>query len=360
MTQKKPLLPQWLHDLLLTAGILTAATTFCFLWRGVDDNSSVNIVFVLAVTCVSRWTEGYWWGVASSLFGVLCVNFIFTYPFWAFNFTITGYPLTFLIMLAVSLIVSAMTTQIKKQERLRIETEKEAVRANLLRAMSHDIRTPLTSIVGNTTAILENDESFSPQQRRKLLLDVNEDAQWLIRMVENLLSITRINSDQAKIEKECEVAEEVVAASVSKFSKRFPNIKVAVDVPSEVLLVPMNATLIRQVIMNLLENAAIHGQGVTQIRFSLFQEGSMACFSISDNGSGIPKEKLPAIFSGGLSGVSHNNFDMKKNMGIGLSVCFTIVKAHGGTMTAENLKTGGACFRFYLPLEEVRNSEAEG
>ncbi len=360
MTQKKSLLPQWLHDLLLTAGILTAATTFCFLWRGVDDNSSVNIVFVLAVTCVSRWTEGYWWGVASSLFGVLCVNFIFTYPFWAFNFTITGYPLTFLIMLAVSLIVSAMTTQIKKQERLRIETEKEAVRANLLRAMSHDIRTPLTSIVGNTTAILENDESFSPQQRRKLLLDVNEDAQWLIRMVENLLSITRINSDQAKIEKECEVAEEVVAASVSKFSKRFPNIEVAVDVPSEVLLVPMDATLIRQVIMNLLENAAIHGQGVTQIRFSLFREGSMACFSISDNGSGIPKEKLPAIFSGGLSGVSHNNFDMKKNMGIGLSVCFTIVKAHGGTMTAENLKTGGACFRFYLPLEEVRNSEAEG
>ena len=86
----------------------------------------------------------------------------------------------------------------------------------------------------------------------------------------------------------------------------------------------------------------------------------MACFSISDNGAGIPKEKLPAIFSGGLSGVSHNNFDMKKNMGIGLSVCFTIVKAHGGTMTAENLKTGGACFRFYLPLEEVRNSEAEG
>jgi two-component system sensor histidine kinase KdpD len=127
-----------------------------------------------------------------------------------------------------------------------------------------------------------------------------------------------------------------------------------------VLMVPMDATLIRQVIMNLLENAAIHGGNVTQIRVCLSREGTNACFSVSDNGVGIPKERLSTIFNGGLSGVSHNNFDMKKNMGIGLSVCYTIVKAHGGTMTAENLDSGGACFRFYLPLEEGINSEIEG
>lgn len=253
-----------------------------------------------------------------------------------------------------------MNTQIKKQERLRIETEKEAVRANLLRAMSHDIRTPLTSIVGNTAAILENEDSFSPEQKRRLLEDVNEDAQWLIRMVENLLSITRMSGGQAKIEKDCEAAEEIVGVSVSKFTKRFPSIKVSIEVPDEVLMVPMDATLIRQVIMNLLENAAIHGGNVTQIRVCLSREGTNACFSVSDNGVGIPKERLSTIFNGGLSGVSHNNFDMKKNMGIGLSVCYTIVKAHGGTMTAENLDSGGACFRFYLPLEEGINSEIEG
>ena len=126
--------------------------------------------------------------------------------------------------------------------------------------------------------------------------------------------------------------------------------------------------------MNLLENAAIHGGNVTQIRVCLSREGTNACFAISDNGVGIPKERLSTIFNGGLSGVSHNNFDMKKNMGIdqeaisdkrrnmgiGLSVCYTIVKAHDGTMTAENLDSGGACFRFYLPLEEGINSEIEG
>ena len=253
----------------------------------------------------------------------------------------------------------------KRREKDLMSAADAARRANgakseFLSRMSHDIRTPLTSIVGNTAAILENEDSFSPEQKRRLLEDVNEDAQWLIRMVENLLSITRMSGGQAKIEKDCEAAEEIVGVSVSKFTKRFPAIHVSIEVPDEVLMVPMDATLIRQVIMNLLENAAIHGGNVTQIRVCLSREGTNACFSVSDNGVGIPKERLSTIFNGGLSGVSHNNFDMKKNMGIGLSVCYTIVKAHDGTMTAENLDSGGACFRFYLPLEEGINSEIEG
>ena len=350
-----------LYDFLFTVAVLATATVLCTLLRQLDSGGGyVHLIFVLAVATISRWTEGFFWGIFSSVTGVLLVNYVFTYPYWEFNFTITGYPLTFLAMLTVSMMISAMNTQIKKQEKLRIETEKEAVRANLLRAMSHDIRTPLTSIVGNTAAILDNEDSFSPEQKRRLLEDVNEDAQWLIRMVENLLSITRMSNGQARIEKDCEAAEEIVAVSVSKFAKRFPNVKVSVEVPDEVLMVPMDATLIRQVIMNLLENAAIHGGNVTQIRVQLSREGSRACFSISDNGVGIPKEKLTNIFQGGLSDVSHSNFDMKKNMGIGLSVCYTIVKAHGGTMTAENQETGGACFRFYLPMEEGKTSEAEG
>ena len=352
---------RWLYDFFLTMGILVTATVLCTLLRQLDSGGGyVHLIFVLAVATISRWTEGYFWGIFSAVSGVLFVNYVFTYPYWEFNFTITGYPFTFLAMLTVSMMISAMNTQIKKQERLRIETEKEAVRANLLRAMSHDIRTPLTSIVGNTAAILENEDSFSPEQKRRLLEDVNEDAQWLIRMVENLLSITRMSGGQAKIEKDCEAAEEIVGVSVSKFTKRFPAIHVSIEVPDEVLMVPMDATLIRQVIMNLLENAAIHGGNVTQIRVCLSREGTNACFAISDNGVGIPKERLSTIFNGGLSGVSHNNFDMKKNMGIGLSVCYTIVKAHDGTMTAENLDSGGACFRFYLPLEEGINSEIEG
>lgn len=214
---------RWIYDLLLTAAILATATVLCTLLRRIDDGSGyVNLIFVLAVATISRWTEGYFWGIFSAVSGVLFVNYVFTYPYWEFNFTITGYPFTFLAMLTVSMMISAMNTQIKKQERLRIETEKEAVRANLLRAMSHDIRTPLTSIVGNTAAILENEDSFSPEQKRRLLEDVNEDAQWLIRMVENLLSITRMSGRTGKDREGLRGGRGDRRRLGQQFSKRFP------------------------------------------------------------------------------------------------------------------------------------------
>lgn len=343
----------------ITLVLLGAAFFFSSLLKSFDGGTGnyVSLLFVLVVAIISRFTDGYFWGIFASVVGVVCVNYVFTFPYWELNFTMTGYPVTFLTMLAVAVMVSALTTQIKKQERLRVETEREAMRANLLRAVSHDIRTPLTSIVGNTAAILENDDTLSREQQRRLLTDVNEDAQWLIRMVENLLSITRINDEQAKLNKDYEVVEEIVAEAVRKFEKRFPTgVKIDVEVPQDVLLVPMDATLISQVLLNLFENAVFHGGDVTQLRLSVLQEGEFACFRVSDNGCGIPKEKLPVIFEG-LGSTSFSRSDMKKNMGIGLSVCRTIVKAHGGYMTAENLSGGGACFRFYLPMKETANNE---
>ena len=350
-------------DVLKALGLYLVAVMCCLLLRSFDmhnDTSYVAMIFLLDVFLTAYWTDGYLLGIIMAVVGMFSVDIIFTYPFWHISFTLTGFPLTFLVMMTISILTATVTSRAKQTEQVRREADREKMYADLLRAVSHDIRTPLTSIVGNTAAILENEDSFSPEQKRRLLEDVNEDAQWLIRMVENLLSITRMSGGQAKIEKDCEAAEEIVGVSVSKFTKRFPAIKVSIEVPDEVLMVPMDATLIRQVIMNLLENAAIHGGNVTQIRVCLSREGTNACFSVSDNGVGIPKEKLTTIFNGGLSSVSHNNFDMKKNMGIGLSVCYTIVKAHDGTMTAENLDSGGACFRFYLPLEEGINSEIEG
>lgn len=352
----------WFHDPLITFGLLVAAMLLSSFLKNFDGGTDnyVSLLFVLVVAIVSRLTNGYFWGIFSSVVGVVCVNYVFTFPYWELNFTMTGYPITFLTMLAVAIMVSAMTTQIKKQERLRTETERETMRANLLRAVSHDIRTPLTSIVGNTAAILENDESLSRDQQRQLLADVNEDAQWLIRMVENLLSITRISGEQTRINKEYEAVEEIVADAVHKFEKRFPNsVKVEVEVPEDVLMVPMDATLIGQVLLNLFENALFHGGGITRLHLSVQQENGFACFRVSDNGSGIPKEKLPVIFEGIGSGAVTRT-DVKKNMGIGLSVCRTIVKAHGGRMTAENLSGGGACFCFYLPIKEESEYEDQG
>ena len=349
----KKIFPCSLRDFLILLGILVCATELCAVLRMADGNDGfVSMIYVLAVLLISRLTNGYLYGLIASFVGVFGVNYIFTYPYLAFNFTIAGYPLTFLTMLIVSIITCALTTQIKQQERVRAEGEKEKLRANLLRSVSHDIRTPLTSIVGSTSAVLDNEQTLSEQQKRSLLEGVRSDAQWLIRVVENLLSITRFGNDASELDKTEEAAEEVLAEAVRKFRKLYPEIKVTVQAPEELLLVPMDAILVEQVLSNLLENAVLHGKTVTIIRLSVRREGDDACFSVEDNGCGIPKAKLPVLFEGTLQRIDNQKGDGKRNMGIGLTVCMAIVKAHGGTMHAENSKTGGAIFEFRLPMGE--------
>lgn len=342
---------QTLRNILITLTILAAATVICFfLQQSVGTEAHAPLLFVLAVLFISRFTDGYGYGIFSAMASVIAVNYIFTYPYFAFNFTITGYPLTFLVMLAVALSVSALTTQIKNQEKLRLESEKEKMRANLLRAVSHDIRTPLTSIAGSASVILENQDALSQDKVMELVANIKEEAQWLVRMVENLLSITRMNAENAKIDKQEELAEEVISAAVSKFKKRFPGIETEVYVPDEILLVPMDATLIEQVLVNLLENSVIHGRTTSRIRIQVSKQEEMAVFSVEDNGGGIDESVLPVIFDGNLVARGESS-DNKRNMGIGLSVCKSIIKAHRGNMRAENREEGGARMIFTLPME---------
>lgn len=353
MQKKKTFLSFSLKDTLTAFLILAMAFITCFVITYIDaGTNAISMVFILAVFLVSRFTTGYFYGIVSSLISVLGVNFVFTYPYLAFNFTLSGYPVAIISMLAVSIITSMLTTQIKQQEKIRSEAETEKMRGNLLRSVSHDLRTPLTSILGSTSAIIENDDVISKEERIQLLSGMKEDVQWLIQMVENLLSITRINSDgNTKIIKRSESAEEVLADVVQKFHKRFPDMPVKVSVPDELLIIPMDVTLIEQVITNLLENTVIHAKTATEIELCVVDKNEFAVFKVSDNGIGLSNEILPHIFESQIYHNKTENADGKRNMGIGLSVCNTIIKAHGGVMTAENSKNGGAIFRFTLPKE---------
>jgi len=342
-----------LKDTLLTVGILVATTALSFALQVFDQYSDyASMLFVLAVFLISRVTEGYFYGIASSLGSVLLVNFLFTYPNFKFNFTLAGYPIAILCMLAVSVTTSTLTSRAKYLAQTQIEVEREKTRSNLLRAISHDLRTPLTGILGASSAILENDDHLTKEERLSLLQDVNADAQWLIRMVENLLTITRMDdANGAKVVKSPEAAEEILEAAAAKFKKQFPNWKVSLQVPDEFLMIPMDAVLIEQVLFNLMENAVNHAIGADQIWVSLERYSEDGIFAVRDNGCGIDPALLPGIFDGKTS-TPESMGDRKRNMGIGLSVCHTIIRAHGGSMKAENEKTGGAVFSFTLPLEE--------
>ena len=335
-------------------GILGIATAFCFLVQRISESDThVPLLFVLAVLFVSRFTDGYVYGIVASIIAVFGVNYVFTFPYFKLNFAITGYPLTFVAMLAVACSVSALTTQIKKQEQIRLEAEKEKMRGNLLRAVSHDIRTPLTSIMGAASVVLENYGELSDEKRLAFLKDIREESQWLIQIVENLLSITRIgdNGGSASIDKQEEMVEEIVGSAVLKFRKRYPDVEVAVRLPEDPLLVPMDGILIEQVLVNLMENSVLHGKHTSKVEVSAEEEKDRVVFYVDDDGAGIRPSALPKLFEGTFRQGDEESCDSRRNMGIGLSVCMSIIRAHQGDMKAENRKEGGARLSFWLPME---------
>jgi len=345
---------RYIKNSLISLLILAASFVICLMIQNIIlTETLIPAVFVLAVFLISFITEGYVYGVVSALISVLIFNFAFSLPFFEFNFTIPENIISAVIMIIVTVITGTLTTQIKRQEAIKAESEKERMRANLLRAVSHDLRTPLTTIYGASSTMLDNFDILSEEQKLNMLRGIKEDSQWLTRMVENLLSVTRLDGDNVKILKTSVALEELIDSVLKKFRKRYPNQQVMLDIPDDFISIPMDALLIEQVLVNILDNAAEHAEGMTELRLKVTVSGQKAVFSISDNGCGIEPERLKTIFTGCGGGTSPT--DTKINSGIGLSVCATIIKAHGGDITAENLKEGGTVFSFTLDIEENFN-----
>lgn len=343
------------RNMAVTVGLLLGASLLCIVLNTIgSSDQAVPMVFVLAVLLTARVTDGFFYGLFATVVSVFGVNYVFTYPYFEFNFTITGYPITFLTMFAVSTVVGALTEQVKRQSRIEAEAEKAKMKANLLRSVSHDLRTPLTSIIGSSSAVLENYDKFDDSVKKDLIGHVREDAQWLMRLVENILSITRMKNGPARIQKQLEAAEEIVAEAVTKFKKRFDGTAIHVSVPDELMMVPMDAVLIEQVLINLMENAVLHGENTTRIEVSVSMRGGMAVFAVKDDGCGIDPKILPKLFEEMFPHAQEMGGDGRRSLGIGLSVCMSIVQAHGGDMSARNRAGGGACVSFMLPLEEEK------
>ena len=468
-------------------------------------NDNIFGVYMLAVAIISVTTGSYIWGVLASIGGVIGVNFFFTFPYFALNFSIAGYPVTFTIMLLMSVLASFLTAKVKaaailsaegkkraetltdmsqailtagdydtiaemaaeyfhktnqcsvvvylgspmkpeiekfktasdaeenifqsvleqqvalsayqtgkrtgadadhsihnckgtyfpigtqdikygvvgflfddtkfiledtysfidvmisqtimalqkqqmmeQAQKILLETEKEKMRSNLLRAVSHDLRTPLTGIIGSASTLLENGSMITEDTSKRMLADIQQDAEWLIHMVENLLSVTRITGGTTTLKKQEELVEEVVSEAVMRIRKRFPNSRIDVTVPNELLIVPMDATLIEQVLINLMENSIRHSGSSLPISLKVSQKRSGAVFTIADKGKGIDPSRIPDIFDGKTN---KGSSDSSRGLGIGLSICKSIILAHDGKIYAENNATGGASFTFVLPMK---------
>ena len=494
-----------LYDYAITIILLLSATAINYLTILYYDNAvNVSGIYLLAVILISLLTGSYVWGIISALCSVVGTNFCFTYPYFAIDFSVSGYPFTFFIMGAVALGSCALTVNMRKQrdqahqrekmtqvinevdqrllqveckkdivallleclytqlecpilymelqgdklvcqghngnipeqleslhydialqsieqrrivgrgideendkgflsipvmwqertlgavcvllyerilspdvrafaqglvnhfaiaferqelsetqQRILMEKQAEQTRGYLLRAISHDLRTPLTGILGASGSILENGERMQSDLKNRLIQDIHEEARWLLRMIENVLSVTKIGNYNPELKKSMEPVEEVVADSVVKCKKYFPDLKIMLCLPEELIMLPMDPVLIRQVLINLIDNAYRHGNSRKNIELMVEKKDDFVEFSVQDYGAGMATEDLTKVFSGmGLQ--KRKDGDSSRGLGLGMSICKIIIEAHSGQIFAENTAGKGLRVAFRLPMEEKK------
>ena len=244
----------------------------------------------------------------------------------------------------------------KEKELAAVLAENEQLRANLLRAISHDLRTPLTAISGNASNLISNASSFDEQTKLSIYNDIYNDSMWLINLVENLLSITRLEEDRMNLNFTAELIYEVVAEAVKHVHMRQGGQKITVVHKDEFLLAKMDTRLIIQVIINILDNAIKYTPKGSMITITTEKQKDKAIISIADNGAGIPDELKERVFDMFYTG-ANKMADSRRSIGLGLALCKSIISVHGGEIFVKDNVPSGAIFTFTLPIGEIKINE---
>ena len=244
----------------------------------------------------------------------------------------------------------------EEKEKAAVLAKNEQLRANLLRSISHDLRTPLTSISGNADTLLHSYNVLDEQTRKQIFTDIYDDAQWLTGLVENLLSITKIVDGSVKLSLSDQVVDDIISEALRHIDRRAAEHHIAVDCGDVLLLARMDAGLIMQVLINLVNNAVKYTPVGSNIRITAIPRENMAEICVSDNGPGIPNELKERVFEMFFTGGNPIG-DSRRSLGLGLTLCQTIVHAHHGEMTLKDNSPHGCIFSFTIPLSEVNLNE---
>ena len=244
----------------------------------------------------------------------------------------------------------------KEKEEAKLLAENEKLRSNLLRSISHDLRTPLTSISGNAGILLSDGEALSPDTRMQMYSDIYDDAAWLHNLVENLLAVTRIEEGHMKLNTQPQLVEEVVSEAMQHISRKKTEHIITVSHEDDLLLAKCDARLIVQVIINLVDNAIKYTPAGSHIAISTRGERGNAVVSVADDGPGISDEEKERVFQMFYTG-SNPIADSRRSLGLGLNLCKSIITAHGGDIRVADNRPRGTVFTFTVPAGEVEVHE---
>lgn len=238
-----------------------------------------------------------------------------------------------------------------ERQKIKIDMERERLKSTLLRSISHDIRTPLTGIKGASELILDSYDSLDGETVKKLASDIYDESTWLMMTVQNILDMTRISEGKLSITKNFEAVDDIVNQTLTLIPRMASSGRLHVSVPDEIVLLSVDGRLIAQVLVNLLDNAYKHAGENAEVNLKAYREENSFIFEVSDDGEGINPLIINKIFEGFVTHQRNNIADGSLGVGLGLTICKEIVNAHNGTITAENLKNGGAAFKVILPME---------
>ena len=349
-------LPSW-KELFYSLLILGAATLIGLLFSNLGfTEANIITIYLLAILLTSLVTTSRWCNLLNSLISVLVFNFFFTEPKFTLHVYEKGYPVTFVILFIASWITGTLAVRVKEHGKKAAEAEmlaqKEQLRANLLRSISHDLRTPLTSISGNASNLLSNSSSFDEATKKQIYSDIYDDSMWLINLVENLLSVSRMEDGKMILHMQTELIDEIVTESLRHVEKRSFKHIIKVVHEEELLLVKIDARLIVQVIINLIDNAIKYTPPGTEITIHSKKLDEWIVVDVADNGAGIPEEEKERVFEMFYTG-NNKIADSRRSIGLGLFLCKSIIEAHGGQIELLDFEPHGSLFRFTLPAGEV-------
>lgn len=244
----------------------------------------------------------------------------------------------------------------KEKELAAILAENEQLRANLLRAISHDLRTPLTSIFGNAGNLLSNSAKLDEETKKQIYMDIFDDSEWLIGLVENLLSVTRIEEGRMNFNMSLQLMDEVIEEAIRHVNRKSAEHTILVEQNDDLLLANMDAKLIIQVVVNLVDNAIKYTPAGSEIRIITGKQGGFVSVSVADNGAGIPDKMKERVFEMFYTG-DNEIADSRRSLGLGLTLCKTIINAHGGKIGLKDNVPNGSVFTFTVPSGEVNTDE---
>lgn len=324
------------------------------------DLVNVAMVYLLAVVVIAlRFDRGA--AIAAAALCVLAFDVVFVPPQGALTVDDAQYLLTFAIMLVVALIISGLVSDVRRQARaqaaLEVQAETERVRGTLLASISHDLRTPLAVLAGASSSLAERGERMSAEERAALARSLYHQARDMSELVAKVLQMTRLESGTIELAREWVALPEIAEAVISRLGERLSAHRLVVELPPDLPLIRVDATLIEQALGNLLENAARHTPAGTVVRLRAQSDGGELTVAVEDFGPGLPDADLERVFAK----FSHAGGETAAGgIGLGLAICRAIIRLHGGRAWAEQMAGGFTAFRFSLPLEPAPASPVEG